>query len=261
LRAARRVLDDRVVRILAGIAVVTALVAGCAFDRASAPAAGDNGDPASPASECAVAADCTLAATTCCACDEFAIGAADGYAGGCDDVECPAPPPGACPALIADCVDGVCTAVCAPVTCDLSCSTGFASDAAGCLTCVCAEPMPGTPQCTVDTDCVEVAADCCGCARGGADTAVAATEADAFSQSLMCPSDPTESACPEVNVCDPTVAPHCRSGQCVLDAASGDSDVATCGRPDLPPCPDGTVCVLNADSEAGMDGVGTCQTP
>jgi hypothetical protein len=179
----------------------------------------------------------------------------------CDAVDCP-PPPEPCADLRAACVDGVCAAVCAPVACELSCGSGFEVDAAGCLTCACAAPPPAAVACTEDAECVQVAADCCGCARGGADTAVPAAEADRFSESLMCPDPPSGAACPEVDVCDPSEAPRCRGGQCVLEGDPDDgADAPGCGRPDLPTCPEGTVCVLNADPEASMDGVGSCQAP
>ena len=200
-----------------------------------------------------------LAATTCCGCDEYAMPATGGV-DACDEVECPMPDEERCPALVAACVDGACTAACVPVACDLVCDAGFARDAAGCLTCACAPGSADVPACTGDTDCVQVAADCCGCARGGADTAVPAAEADDFSESLMCPSDPADAACPEVDVCDPSLTAQCRGGQCVL-ASSEDALTTTCGRPDLAICTEGTVCVLNADPAAAMAGVGTCEPP
>jgi hypothetical protein len=259
-------LDPGAVRRLAVIAVAAALVAGCDLAPREDNALGgdDSGDPGAPppGAECATADDCALASTTCCGCGEYGI-SADSRGDACDEVECPPPSDeAACPALVAACVDGVCTAACAPVVCELSCTNGFAADDYGCLTCACAEAPPSTDSaCVEDVDCVQVAADCCGCARGGADTAVAASDADAFSESLMCPDHP---ACPEVDVCDPSVAPRCRGGRCVLegDPDDGAGEAAQpCGRPDLPTCPEGTVCVLNADPEASMDGVGSCQAP
>jgi hypothetical protein len=263
LRAARRVLDPGAVKLAAVIAVAAALVAGCelAADEDNALGGDDSADPgAPPPAACVTADDCALASTTCCGCGEYGV-SADSRGDACDEVECPPPAPGECPALIAACVNGACAAACAPVVCELSCANGFAADAYGCLTCACAEAPPASAECSEDVECAQVAADCCGCARGGADTAVPASEADAFSESLMCPDRP---ACPEVDVCDPSVAPRCRGGRCVLegDPDDGAGEAApTCGRPDLPTCPEGTVCVLNADSAASMDGVGSCQVP
>jgi hypothetical protein len=257
------VLDPAAVKLLAVIAVAAALVAGCdlAAEEDGALSGDDSGDPNAPppGAECATADDCALASTTCCGCGEYGV-SADSRSDACDEVECPPPGEGVCPALIADCIDGVCTAACAPVVCELSCANGFAADGFGCLTCACAEAPPTSSSvCVDDSECVQVPADCCGCARGGADTAVPASDADSFSESLMCPDNP---ACPEVDVCDPSAAPRCRGGRCVLegDPDDGAGEAAqTCGRPDLPTCPEGTVCVLNADHAASMDGVGSCQ--
>jgi hypothetical protein len=105
---------------------------------------------------------------------------------------------------------------------------------------------------------VRIPADCCGCERGGEDRAAPATLADDLVESLMCPADP---ACPDVDVCDPSSVPRCLGGTCVLAGAPMDAETSECGRPDLPPCPDGTVCVLNADAEASSQGVGTCEPP
>jgi hypothetical protein len=217
-------------------------------------AAGDDGqlDPQGYG-ECASAADCVLAASTCCACPDFAMPDM-GWEDGCQDIECPMPAD--CPAIAADCVEGACTTVCAPVTCDLSCEGGFAADAAGCLVCACGAGETPPASCVEDADCVEVPADCCGCAQGGEDTAVPAAYADAAVESLMCPTDP---ACPQIDVCDPSAAPRCVSGTCALVPGTSDGLDVGCGRPDLPTCPEGTVCVLNADSDAQSQGVGTCQ--
>ena len=246
------------VAVLALVVAVVVALGGC--ELTAAEGALDPGDDdAGEVPECATAADCVLAATTCCGCGEYAmpdIGLADS----CDDVECPDPDPSLeCPGLVAACVDGVCTAACEPAACDLVCPDGFAADAAGCLSCACGSGPPEPPECTVDTDCVEVPADCCGCARGGADTAVPVAEAGAFGESLRCPSDPGDAACPEVDVCDPALSARCEQGRCTLSDGTGEDLAPTCGHPDLPPCPEGTVCVLNADDDASTQGLGSCQ--
>lgn len=244
------------------LTVAVAALAACDFTGdATSPA--PEGDDSGVEIECATEADCVLAATTCCGCGEYAM-PDQGLSDSCEDVPCPDPDPsdpaGECPPLVAACVEGVCTTACAPTICDQSCPSGFLADAAGCLSCECASGPPFAPECGSDGDCVQVPADCCGCARGGADTAVAAGEATAFGESLMCPGDPGDAACPEVDVCDPNLAPRCEDGRCVLSDGSGeDVPAQTCGHPDLPPCSEGQVCVLNIDSDASMNGLGTCQ--
>lgn len=243
------------------VVLAAALGAGaCDFTAAEADLAPGDDDSGLDI-ECVDATECILAASTCCSCSEYAM-RDDGLADSCEDVPCPDPDPSspACPPLIAACLEGVCTTACAPTPCDLACPSGFVIDAAGCLSCECASGPPLETECAVDGDCVQVPADCCGCSRGGADTAVGAGDATAFGDSLMCPSDPGDAACPEVDVCDPALAPRCESGRCVLsDGTSEDRPAPTCGHPDLPPCSEGTVCVLNVDSDASMDGLGTCQ--
>jgi hypothetical protein len=203
---------------------------------------------------CAVDSDCTLAGPSCCECPTFAVRADSGWDETCEAVHCPTPT--SCPAFVARCDRGVCTAACAPTACDISCPTGFAVDAAGCTTCECANG--GAPSsCQVDTDCVRVPADCCGCDRGGTDTAVPASVRDDYVNGLGCTGN---ESCPGVSTCNPGDAPHCSGGQCVLGGgAAPPPPPGECGRPDLPPCPDGLVCVINAmDSEAGT---GRCEPP
>lgn len=245
----------------AALTLLLVCLAGCVVvgrEQATDLGGDDSGLPGGP--ECAVAEDCVAVAATCCGCPGYAL-PGDGRQDACDDVACPEPPPEACPAVAAACVDGLCTLACAPVSCEMSCPDGFAADAAGCLQCACAAPPdPGT-DCVVDGDCAEVPADCCGCSRGGADTAVPTSTVDAHLEALGCPTDPTDAACPEVDVCAAGAVPRCDAGRCVLGAQPGAADGAQCGRPELPPCPEGTTCVLNADQEASMEGVGTCQAP
>jgi len=234
--------------------LLTLLLAGCQLAAESADVGGGD-DDSGVAPECATAIDCVLASSTCCGCGEYAM--PDFGQDSCEDVECGEPEPGACPAVAAACLDGACVAACVEIACPLTCEAGFAVDAAGCLTCACAPAADPMASCSIDEDCVAVPADCCGCARGGSDTAVPANDADAFGEALACDSN---AACPEVDVCDSMVAPRCVSGQCQLGDGLPPLDAADpCGRPDLPVCPDGTVCVLNADPAASSQGLGTCR--
>src|SRR5690606_40804527 len=59
--------------------------------------------------------------------------------------------------------------------------------------------------------------DCCGCARGGMDTAVPASEVAAHEAALMCPQDPS---CPDVDTCAPELAARCIAGACTLVAGA-----------------------------------------
>ncbi len=234
------------------------LLAGCQLYAAESADVGSPGDDdAAGGTECVIAEDCVLATSTCCDCPDYATTDRNDS---CSDIECPMPDPAGCPAIVPACVEGYCTTACEPLSCDESCEAGFAMDAAGCLVCECAAGGAPMPSCVADTDCVAVPADCCGCARGGTDTAVPASEADGYMAGLMCESD---AACPEVDVCDPGAVPRCISGQCQLGAGATDPNDGeqACGRPDLPACPEGTVCVLNADPDASMQGVGSCRAP
>jgi len=210
----------------------------------------------SAALECETAADCVGAAATCCECPSYALPAGSGWGSSCGQVQCdPAP---SCDEVAPACDQGACVLACQPVSCDLSCATGFAVDAAGCQVCACAAAPPGA-TCAVDTDCARVPADCCGCARGGADTAVPADQAGDFVASLGC--DASSDACPDVDVCVPDAAPRCVDGTCALvdpNAPTPMLPAGACGRPDLPACPDGQTCVLNASSDAAGAGVGVC---
>jgi hypothetical protein len=222
---------------------------------------GDPDDGA--AAECQVAADCVLAASSCCECPSFAVPAGSGFDSGCEDVECV--PDGVCSAVEAACDGGQCVMICSPIITDKTCEFGFATDDSGCLLDECAGASPNrSAECEIDTDCVEVPADCCGCGRGGADTAVPSGEADSFSDGLGCPAD---ASCPEIDVCDPTELPRCVGGSCTLAPADGSTPpldgsepVVLCGTPELAPCEAGTICVLNANSpNNGSElGVGRC---
>lgn len=213
--------------------------------------------------ECQLPSDCVPANSTCCECPAFAVPAASGYEEACADVACD-PAPTGCALTEPACLGGRCELVCSPVVTDLVCETGFARDDFGCLLDACAD-SGGVAECDRDADCVEVPADCCGCASGGSDTAVpAGSEAD-YHDSLSCPPDPS---CPDVNVCDPDSAPRCIAGSCqlVTPPSEPDGDTAPsvlCGTADTAPCPDGQVCVLNHPdaSDATQAGAGSCQIP
>lgn len=199
--------------------------------------------------ECATDNDCALAGATCCACPTYAVPANDPAALACGAVACPE---NSCIAEVrAACSGGSCMLACVATACDLSCPDGFALDASGCLGCACAAPPPA-PSCTSDTECVRVRADCCGCAGGGTDTAVPTGLAAGHDASLMCPPDPS---CPGTDTCSPELAPHCLQGACAL---VGRLPAGACDRPDLPACPAGETCRINASADATAQGVGVC---
>ncbi|MEZ4402857.1 MAG: hypothetical protein R3B06_22745 [Kofleriaceae bacterium] len=230
--------------------------AGC-FTAAEATGAGDD---LAPAGACLEDTDCVLAGPTCCDCPTYATSVASGWADSCANVGCQPPTNGTCAPLAARCEAGACVVACAPTTCDLACPAGFATDASGCLQCACA-PTTAPAACALDTDCVQVPDDCCGCARGGRDTAVPTDQAGAHVAALGCPADPGQVPCPEVTTCDPTAGPRCVEGQCQLAPPSSAPPPLpddACGRDDLQPCPPGQVCTINQDPEAGPQGVGVC---
>lgn len=220
----------------------------------------DSGDPgagagggASP-SQCTTNADCIPAGPRCCDCPTHAVPADDPAQIACMDVGCG---PAECGSPTeAVCANGACVLACAPVACDAStsCPMGFATDGNGCLTCACAAEPTTISECAMDSDCVRVRDDCCGCENGGNDTAVAAAEAESFDASLMCPANPS---CPGGNACAPDLAPRCVQGTCSLVA--GPLPPGACGRSDLPACPAGESCTVNASDQATMHGVGICQ--
>jgi len=232
-------------------------------DRDEGDDSGGGGGGANPEpQECIVASDCVPAGSTCCDCPTFAVPASSGYEEGCADVTCE-PAPADCSLSEPACLAGRCALVCSPLVTDMVCETGFARDDFGCLLDVCANLDGSGAECDRDADCVEVPADCCGCAMGGAETAVpAGTEAD-YHDGLSCPPDP---ACPGVDVCDPGSEPRCIAGSCQLVSSpseDGETPSVLCGTADTPPCPDGQVCVLNhpEGGDATQVGAGSCRTP
>ncbi|MBK9037422.1 MAG: hypothetical protein IPL61_40295 [Myxococcales bacterium] len=250
-------------KLLILVATVRLVVLALALAAAACPAsyqASELGDDLVPTAGCVIDDDCVLAGPSCCDCPSYATGVDSGWLETCANVACTPPTDGSCAPLVARCQAGTCMAECAPMSCDLSCATGFAADESGCLTCACAEN--GAPAgCTLDTDCVEVPADCCGCARGGRDTAVLASEVDGFVGALNCPPNMADVPCPDVSTCVAGEAPQCVFGQCQLTTAGAPPPMlppGACGRPDLPPCPDGEVCLINQDPGAGPLGLGVC---
>ncbi|HEY5952674.1 MAG TPA: hypothetical protein VIV40_44550, partial [Kofleriaceae bacterium] len=198
-------------RILLAFALVLAACNGSLEDNAlgggSDGAGSGSGGGAGAYSECHVASDCVAAGPKCCDCPTHAVPVNDPAQQACANVDCPTPSCGS--PMQASCDAGKCTLVCSPVQCDasVSCADGFATDANGCLTCACA--VPTATECGVDGDCAEVRADCCGCALGGNDTAVPASQVTAWEAQLMCPANPS---CPGINTCAPDLAAHCIAG-------------------------------------------------
>lgn len=260
---------SRAVRYALALAAVAAL-AGCPSLASEdndpggyVPPQGGGGD----IGECAIDSDCRAAGPTCCECPTHALPATSESFDACDDAS-NCDPGGDCALTEAVCASGQCVLQCAAVSCELSCESGFRADDFGCLTCECEEPLTGGTMCADDLDCVQVPADCCGCARGGADTAVPAADAEAFTGAFDCDSQP---ACPDVDVCDADSEPRCVNGTCQLAAGGGDNgedadggasapQPAYCGTPEYPPCPAGSECVLNDPdaNDANMAGVGVC---
>lgn len=238
------------------LVLLSVALAGCP-SRSSEIAGLDDGlsdaDGSAPY-RCVSDRDCEPAAATCCECPAFAVHVDEPTNRACDGVACPM---SSCSANVrAACDDdGACVLACVAMACPSVCANGYQMDATGCLSCECA---PAAEMgCTTDDDCVQTRADCCGCAQGGADTAVLATEQEAFDAALGCG---TDAACPGVEVCDQMSAPRCIQGRCELLSA-GALPVQACGRADLMPCPDGTVCTVNSDPNASEQGVGVCGPP
>jgi hypothetical protein len=214
------------------VTVILLLLAGCPSALGDKTTLGDDNQGALP--ECAVDSQCVAAAAKCCDCPTFAM-------------------PGAtCAAnLYAACKLGACVLACKPSACAMSCADGYARDTNGCLTCACAQV--DQRACVADGDCARVRADCCGCQRGGSDTAVPAGEAQAHDAGLMCPQYPS---CPGVDTCPADLAPRCIQGACEL--ISGGLPITACGRPDLMDCATGDACTINYDDGATTEGVGVC---
>jgi hypothetical protein len=211
-----------------------------------------------PYASCSLNSDCVAAGPKCCDCPTHAVSKNDPAQSACTSVNCPPLSSMDCGSpMEAACVGGACMLVCAPVACDpnISCPSGFATDANGCLTCECAGvASAGDAECTNDNQCARVRDDCCGCANGGYDTAVPTSEVAAHDAALMCPSDPM---CPGGNVCAADLAARCIQGTCSL--VEGPPPSNACGGANQAPCPPGEYCYVNADDSATMNGVGVCQ--
>ena len=233
--------------------IVLVLVAGCSGRFAGDKALGGENNPtagtgASP--ECFSDSQCAAAGLKCCDCPTYAIPTTDPAAQACGGVMCPSM---TCPDNVrAACEGGQCVLACQPLACSLTCADGYAIDASGCEECACAATPGPQGGCTSDGDCVRTRADCCGCSGGGTDTAVLATEQASYDGSLMCPAQP---ACSGTGTCAPDLAPACVQGSCELVSPL---PAGACGRPDLPACPSGQTCTLNAVDAATQRGVGVC---
>ncbi|MEO8702542.1 MAG: hypothetical protein ABI867_21030 [Kofleriaceae bacterium] len=223
----------------------------------SAESAADNSDDDAgqgPPGTCFADNDCVPAAATCCECPTFATSASDPNTRACGQVECP---PSVCPDNVEAACDteaNQCTLRCKPLACDATCEFGYAIDPSGCLSCTCASPVTDLDACMFDTDCVRTREDCCGCVRGGEDTAVLATEQPRFDAALMCDAMPF---CPDPQTTSCAgEAPRCVQGQCEL---LSDIPAGACGTTALGPCPAGEVCTVNASDQANLYGLGLCR--
>ena len=230
-----------------------ALLAGCpqagGADTQAADDEGNSPDPGTSARGCFEDSDCALASLTCCACKSFAVSQNDPKLDACSDVDCP-PQQSTCSRVRAVCEQNLCEIACEPQAVGMSCADGFATDAAGCLIDACAQPKN---ECATDSQCTRARADCCGCARGGDDTAVSTADLAAHDKALGCTGS---ESCPGVNTCG-AETPQCAQGECKLIA--GDLPADACGRPDLPPCAAGKTCTVNASKTADLHGVGVCR--
>jgi hypothetical protein len=229
------------------------LVAGCSGQLKGESLGNGNDMGAAPGGEgpipeCVADSDCVAAGLKCCDCPTYATPANDPAVQACGGVMCPA---STCPDNVrAACSSGQCVLACKPLACSMTCADGYVIDATGCEECTCA--TPASRSCTADSQCVRTRADCCGCAGGGTDTAVLASEQASYDASLMCPSQPT---CMGGDTCAPDLAPACVEGSCALVSPL---PPGACGRPDLPACPSGQTCMLNAVDAATERGVGVC---
>ena len=243
---------------LVGFCLVALLgaAAGC-VDSSDLSAPPDlTGAPGSPGSPfCSEDRDCVPAGATCCGCPTFAVTRTDPVARACLNVGCPASE--CAEGVIARCnEDARCELACEPRSCPAtgaSCAYGFAVSMNGCLTCECAVPAAG--GCSTSTDCTRTRADCCGCLRGGKDTAVLLADKAAKDASLGCPETPL---CPDLDTCSTAEEPTCIQGRCELISPA--LPVGACGRTDLPACPADTECIVNLSDQANMHGVGVCGT-
>ncbi|MBL4633154.1 MAG: hypothetical protein JKY56_04735 [Kofleriaceae bacterium] len=218
---------------------------------------GGGGGGAPVQANCELPSACVLAASTCCECPSFAVPSSDGFVDSCEDVDCEASE--ICPAVVASCDGNQCQVACAAVATEAQCEFGFVRDSAGCLLDECVSGF-SLIACEQASDCQQIPSDCCGCARGGRDQAVLASDAAAVAKGLACTG---QESCPEIDVCDSTESPQCVAGACVLttsDTTDIPPSVTLCGTLALGPCSDGFTCLLNyaAEETASALGVGVC---
>lgn len=261
-RGTSRALLGEAVRYLVVISALVALggLTGCPIGRSdevgfgAEPGGDDDNGMGAPQSSCTSDVECELSASSCCECPSFAINRDDPTRGACTGIVCPNPP--TCPANVRAACDlekSRCTVACVEMACPTdsmsACENGYAIDpATGCLSCECA-PAASVMGCVMDSDCVETREDCCGCERGGKDTAVLASDRTAYDAMLLCPSTPQ---CPGIDTCDAASEPRCVQGTCVLTDAVLPPDA--CSGPQS--C-EGT-CIINRDPAASTLGVGVC---
>lgn len=239
------------------LALLVVAVAAC-----SNSATGGELTPASPDTACAVDTDCELVSSKCCECPSFAVHKLDPLTKACGSVECESKQ--ACSeAVAATCNRDTksCELTCKPLACAAqpNCEQGFLLDDNGCLTCECVG-ITFEARCFTDDQCVRTPADCCGCSRGGSDTAVFIDDLDAFEKRLDCRQD---EVCPELDTCTDD-EPICVQGSCML--GKRDLPPGACGgRPELATCPEDQACVVNADAplapQATQHRVGLCGPP
>jgi hypothetical protein len=229
------------------------VAAACSTNAADALYNGDDGGGSGgeggPPGECQLDSQCYPAAARCCDCPTYAMPESAGI-DLCAGVTCPMPGPVCSTSVHVACVNEMCQLACDVTECDLECPDGFATDASGCVACACYQVA--SRECMLSTECAETPADCCGCALGGTDTAVVASDVDNYEASLDCPPNPE---CPGVSTCQADLSPQCVQGACALQPALPEN---ACGRPDLPLCGMGMVCAVNSDPLASAQGVGVC---
>jgi Antistasin family len=242
-------------RLSCSVVLVAAMVAACnpssagdGLDDTDGDGGGSAGGAEGP-NQCTADSQCVPAAARCCDCPTYAM-LGDPDQDICAGVTCPMPGPTCSANVHAACENQQCVLACDVMECDLSCADGFALDANGCVTCTCDAVTDRT--CTQNGDCSEVAADCCGCALGGTDTAVPTADVQSYEAGLDCPSMPS---CPGVSTCQTDLSPTCVQGACALQPAL---PADACGRPDLPACGSGEICALNSDPLDSSQGVGAC---
>lgn len=240
-------------RSLAALALFAAAAAACGgFDDRGVgePGYEDDGPGAGlprPRQPCDDDSDCVAVGATCCGAPSYAVNRDDPSYRACAGVSCPDPEMGSDVAAVCSAAQQ-CELACPPTETELACVDGFDRSTGGCLVASCAVR---DAQCTLDSECVRTREDCCGCARGGRDTAVPASQRAAFDAALGCDDEP---ACPGIDSCTDEL-PTCAQGRCDLLPPL---PVGACGRRDLPSCAPSETCMLNINDVANLHGVGIC---